>query len=78
RSFEAEADKLGAFYMHKAGFEPQAMIEVFETFLKLQKEKKEKQNLGIFASHPSLEWRIKRIKEIIPQIKQGVPYEEIK
>jgi predicted Zn-dependent protease len=77
RSFEAEADKLGAFYMYKAGFDPEAMADVFDMLLALRKEKDKKAELGIFATHPSLEWRAKRIRRISPQIKKGVGYEKI-
>ena len=78
RSFEAEADKLGAFYMHKVGYNPEAMADVFDMLLELKKKKDRKFDLGIFATHPSLEWRAKRVRRIAPQIKQGVDYEEIK
>ncbi|MDD5005593.1 MAG: M48 family metalloprotease [Candidatus Omnitrophica bacterium] len=77
RSFEAEADKLGDFYMYESGYNPEAMADVFDMMLALAKEKGEKKDLGIFATHPSLEWRAKRIREIAPQIKKGVKYEEI-
>ena len=77
RSFEAEADKLGAFYMYKAGYKPEAMADVFDMLLKLRKEKGEKTELGIFATHPDLEWRAKRIRRIAPQIEKGEIYEEI-
>ncbi|MDD5292550.1 MAG: M48 family metallopeptidase, partial [Candidatus Omnitrophica bacterium] len=77
RSFEAEADKLGAFYMHKAGYDPEAMADLFDMLLALRKEKGEKAELGIFATHPSLEWRSKRIRRISPQIKKGAGYEEV-
>jgi len=78
RSFEAEADKLGAFYMYKAGYDPEGMADLFGILLALRKEKGEKTGLGIFATHPSLEWRAKRIRRISPQIKEGASYEEIK
>lgn len=77
RSFEAEADKLGAFYMYKAGYNPDAMADVFDMLLSLRKEKGKKSELGIFATHPSLEWRAKRIRKISSQIKKGVGYDEV-
>ncbi len=77
RSFEAEADKLGAFYMYKAGYDPDAMAGVFDMLLSLRKEKGKKTDLGIFATHPSLQWRAKRIRRISSQIKKGASYEEI-
>ena len=78
RSFESEADKLGAYYMHKTGYEPEAMADVFDMLLELNKDKKKGLELGIFATHPSLKWRARRVRRIAPQIKQGVDYDEIK
>lgn len=78
RSFESEADKLGAFYMYKAGYKPEAMADVFDMLLELRKEKGKKTDLGIFATHPSLEWRARRIRRMSSQIKKGADYEEIK
>jgi predicted Zn-dependent protease len=73
REDEAEADKYGMEYMIKAGYQPEAMITMFQKLLKLHKEKP---NLleKLFASHPAVEDRIReaqlRLKSIdIPNKK---------
>ncbi len=69
RGFEKEADLLGLEYMYKAGYDPNASIDIFERIQSLEKTKPgavEK----IFASHPMTEDRIavtqKNINEILP------------
>ncbi len=69
RGFEKEADLLGLEYMYKAGYDPNASIDIFERIQSLEKTKPgavEK----IFATHPMTEDRIavtqKNINEILP------------
>lgn len=69
RGFEKEADLLGLEYMYKAGYDPNAAIDIFERIQSLEKTKPgavEK----IFGTHPMTEDRIavtqKNINEILP------------
>lgn len=67
REMELEADKFGASYMAKAGYDPQALIEVItllknhERFTKqLAKQKgiKKKSYHGVFSTHPRNDQRL--------------------
>lgn len=61
-SQEYEADELGLNLMKRAGFNPQAMIQLWE---KLAAHHRDGQNPGLLATHPSDENRRKRLEEII-------------
>lgn len=49
RSFEREADQVGFYYMAKAGFKPEAAIDVWKRAAK----RKDGNNSSFFSSHPS-------------------------
>ena len=73
RDHELESDRLGAEYLARAGYDPQAMIKVIGV-LKSQEEFEKKRAAaenrpariyhGVFASHPSAD---KRLQEVVGQ-----------
>ncbi len=74
REDELQADRLGAEYMAKAGYDPEALLDVITT-LKDQEifeidraaEEGRRANVyhGVFASHPSADQRLKEIIESV-------------
>ena len=69
RTFEGEADLLGLEYMYKAGYDPNASIDIFERIESLEK-RKPGTVAKVFATHPMTADRIrmaqKNINEILP------------
>ena len=62
RKNESEADRIGLFYMAKAGYNPQAAVEVW------QRASKKRGDAGsIFASHPASGQRAKDLQPYLPQ-----------
>ena len=81
RDMELEADRLGAEYLGKTGYNPQAMIEVIgvlknqETF-EMQRAREEGREPrvyhGVFASHPSADQRLQQAVGLAkPTAKEG-------
>ena len=72
RGFEAQADWLGAQYMYRAGYDPQAMVTIFEKLEALEKHKP-----GIlsraFSDHPATPDRIDHTEEEIATILPARP-----
>ena len=69
RHYESEADFLGMQYMYKAGYDPNASVDLFERMLSLEKRKPGTIN-KIFSTHPPngdrLEKTQKEIATILP------------
>ncbi len=69
RSFEREADSLGLQYMYKTGYDPNAMVEVFEKLEKMEKKKPGTLS-KLFRTHPMTEDRVaesqKEIQTVLP------------
>ena len=67
RSFEAQADWLGVQYMYRAGYDPQAFVQIFEKLEALEKRKP-----GVlakaFSDHPQTPDRIGRSEDEIATI----------
>ena len=67
RSFEAEADYLGAQYLYKAGYDPAALISFFERINTMQTRKP-----GVvakaFSTHPETRDRIQKLQRELSQI----------
>ncbi len=70
RDHELESDRLGAEYLAKTGYSPQAMIEVigvlkdqelFDAELAKQEGRPPRRYHGTFASHPSNDARLKQV-----------------
>ena len=71
RSYEYQADELGLQEMYKAGYNPEAMINLFEKFLKLREEGGKGKGLLILSSHPYVEDRIQHAQKFIKQLEVG-------
>lgn len=61
RTQEIEADLIGLRLMSRACYDPRAAPEMFERLSKLDDEK-----ITFFATHPSSENRVKKLKEALP------------
>ncbi len=70
REHELEADRLGAEYLAKTGYDPDAMLEIIgilkhqEEFEKLRAEKEDREPKayhGLFASHPENDERLQEV-----------------
>jgi len=69
RKDEYEADRLGAKYSFKSGFDPWASLTALE---KIKKEEGPNWKvLGYFRSHPYVEERISALKVVIPEVERG-------
>lgn len=62
RKNESEADKIGLFYMAKAGYDPRSAVEVWK-----RAAQKKGDATSIFASHPSSGARAKELAKYLPQ-----------
>lgn len=74
RGQELESDHYGMKYMARAGYDPHAAVNLQETFLRLEKEKKQNWLAGLFASHPPSEERAtanRALAETLPKGETG-------
>jgi len=62
RKNESEADRIGLFYMAKAGYDPRSAVEVWK-----RAAQKRGDAASIFASHPSNGDRAKQLEVYLPQ-----------
>ncbi|MCO1333227.1 M48 family metalloprotease [Microbulbifer sp. OS29] len=79
REMELEADRFGAQYMFKAGYDPQAMINVIgllkdqETFARRRARvegKKPQTYHGVFSSHPRNDLRLQEVVDAAGQLPE--------
>jgi metalloendopeptidase OMA1, mitochondrial len=67
RGDEAEADRVGLFYMAKAGFDPRAAPRIWK-----RAEDRDKNDgalastLSVFNTHPSSDWRYRELSNLLP------------
>ena len=70
RDMELQADGLGAEYLHRLGYKPEAMIDVVrllknQELLEIQESREEKRQPhiyhGVFATHPDNDTRLKEV-----------------
>lgn len=73
REMELEADRLGAEYLAKTGYDPQAIIDVvgvlknqemFEIDLAKQENRQPRVYHGVFATHPSADKRLQQAVQV--------------
>ena len=72
RDHETQSDTVGIKYMHAAGYDPQAAVELQEIFLSLQEGKEPGFLEGLFASHPPSKARIAANRQQAAQYTGGV------
>ena len=72
RAFEGEADMLGLEYMYKAGYDPNASIDMFERIESLEKTRPG-MVAKVFATHPMTEDRIAKAQQNINEILPAKP-----
>lgn len=63
RDHELQSDFYGMLYMSRAGYDPQAAVELQQTFVKLSKGRKSNWLDGLFASHPPSQARVDANRE---------------
>ena len=66
RKHELEADEIGLYYMTKAGYEPEEAV----AFWKRMAEAGGAKPPEFASTHPSDDTRIRRLRELIPQIRE--------
>ncbi len=72
RSFEEEADLLGVQYLYKAGYDPAAMVTMFER-MNVQERKKPGALSRLFASHPATGDRVAKAQKNIEELLSAKP-----
>jgi len=81
RDMELEADSEGARFMHKTGYDPQAMVEVLgalkdqESFARVKARKEGRQAAtyhGVFSTHPENDERLKEVIAAAGKLDDGV------
>jgi predicted Zn-dependent protease len=70
RDDEAEADRVGAQIMSRAGWDPRGMVEFMEILRERQRHDPGSVEV-FFSSHPSPAGRIERLNQIVPRLKHG-------
>lgn len=73
RQFEDEADRVGAVFLTRAGWDTDGMVRFFERILLEQKEMPEGQIPSYLYSHPQLEQRIDVVRGLRLQPKRLPP-----
>ncbi|WP_347329911.1 M48 family metalloprotease [Marinimicrobium locisalis] len=71
QSHELEADRYGIEYMAKAGYDPQAAVELQETFVRLSEGQQSGWLEGFLSSHPPSQKRVARNRELASQYNGG-------
>ena len=67
REHESEADKIGLFYMARAGFDPRESVTFWE---RMSKATAGGQPMEFMSTHPSNATRIAQLKALLPQALQ--------
>ena len=65
RDAEREADNFGIYYMEKAGYDPNAAVDMFETLARLGGDQQQSVFEQLASSHPATQERIQNAKEEI-------------
>src|SRR5262249_35586245 len=72
RGFEEEADLLGIQYLYKAGYDPAAMVTMFER-MNAQERKKPGTISKLFATHPATGDRVTKTQKNIQELLAARP-----
>jgi len=68
---ELESDHYGIRYMKEAGYDPQAAVELQETFVRLSEGRETSFVEGMFATHPPSQKRVRENQELVNKIGAG-------
>jgi predicted Zn-dependent protease len=68
---ELESDHYGIRYMKKAGYDPQAAVELQELFVELSEGRETSFIEGMFATHPPSMKRVRENQKLVEQIGAG-------
>jgi predicted Zn-dependent protease len=71
REAELEADKYGMEYMKRAGYDPNAAVDLQQTFVKLEQGKSKNWLDGLLASHPPSQERVDKNRETASKLGAG-------
>ncbi|HNP36656.1 MAG TPA: M48 family metalloprotease [Woeseiaceae bacterium] len=71
RSAELESDKYGMEYMSRAGYDPEGAVQLQETFVRLNDDRKSDWLSGLFASHPPSPERVAANRATAASLPQG-------
>lgn len=71
RSAELESDRYGIQYMARAGYDPEAAVELQRTFVRLADGNRENWLTGMFVSHPPSPERVEANKRTVAKMKGG-------
>lgn len=73
RDQELQSDAVGMEYMKAAGYDPQAAVELQETFVRLSQQNNKGGGFveGLFASHPPSQERVNKNREMAAQLGSG-------
>jgi predicted Zn-dependent protease len=76
RNAELESDLYGMEYMHKAGYDPSAAVDLQQTFVRLSEASGRKTDWlsGLFASHPPSQFRVDKNRETLAALGAGGDY----
>lgn len=68
---ELESDHYGITYMKRAGYDPQAAVELQETFVKLSEGRDSNFIQGLFATHPPSTKRVHENQQMVNKLGAG-------
>ncbi len=68
RTAELESDYYGMRYMAEAGFDPEAAVDLQETFVRLSEGRPTDWLSGLFASHPPSQARVEKNRETASEL----------
>jgi predicted Zn-dependent protease len=71
RDAERESDYYGIQYMARAGYDPQAAIDLQQTFVRLSEGRDSSWLNGLFASHPPSRERVQANRETVATLPPG-------
>ena len=71
RDHESDSDTFGIKYMVKAGYDPQAAVELQELFMRMSESREPNWLEGMFASHPPSRDRVAANREEITKYPKG-------
>jgi len=72
REHELQADELGLYYAAKAGYDPEAAVDLWQKMAEAGGE----QPPEFLSTHPSHGTRIERLQELVPVVKKRIQAEE--